>query len=183
MTCELRVPIAYPLPALIADLKAAIGRAELHTRVPRASRVHGWLRGLETVQQQDGHAMARQIAMTIQANVEKAKQEPTLGDGVWRYPFQDDLRSLLEARMFVHVVKHLDSKLAPAQWKELISGPMRPEDDKTYTPHRDRLLELYIASAAEAAGMDVGLSEPDIVVMVNDERRGIAAKRVKSIKK
>lgn len=183
MICEFRVPMGYPLPILIVHLKAAIGRAELHSRVHHASRVRAWVRALETIQQQDNRTMTRQIALTLQANVERKKQDPTLEDEVWRYPFQDDLRSLLEARMFVHVVKYLEAKLSPGQWKELISGKLRPEDDKQNTPHRDRLLELYIASAAQAAGMDVDLCEPDIAATVNGQRCGIAVKRVKSRKK
>jgi hypothetical protein len=67
--------------------------------------VRAWERSLEAVQQQDSRAMMRQIALTLQANVERKKQAPTLEDEVWRYPFQDELRSLLEARMFVHMVK------------------------------------------------------------------------------
>jgi hypothetical protein len=184
MICEMRVPIGYPLQILIAELKAAIGRAEKYTRVDGSSRVRAWVRALETIQEQDCRLMLRQIALALQANLERKKQDPTLGDGdIWRFPFQDDMRSLLEARMFVHVVRFLEAMLLPHDWKALIQGNLRPEDDKDNTAHRDRLLELYIAASAEAAGMGVELCEPDIVVTVEGQKLGIAVKRVKSERK
>jgi hypothetical protein len=101
---------------------------------------------------------------------------------LWDFPLRDAFRSLLEARVFSHVVFNLETKLRPKDWKFLVEGNLRPEDDKQNTPHRDFLLELYIASAAQAGGLAVELGEPDILVTVDGEKVGIAAKRIKSRK-
>ena len=177
--CEWRPPILYPLDTLIQNLQTAITRTEQHTAVKRAGRLHGWLRALEALRGCHPRTATEGMVRAIQANLERVAE----GIDLWEFPLRDSFRSLLEARMFVHIVFRLEKKLRPLHWKALVQGALRPEDDGESTPHRDYLLELYVASTAEAAGMAVELTEPDVIVSVAGQTLGIAAKRVKSRKK
>lgn len=187
MICAWRAPVRYPLDALVGDLRYAIDRTQRHTRVHPRGRLHAWLRALEDLQRRDRRSVAEEMVRSLQENLERVRKwrsvnrdgEPDL-TALWDFPFRDAFRSLLEARMFVHVVRHLETKLQPRDWKTLVEGNLRPEDDRQNTSHRDHLLELYVASAADAAGMAVELSEPDVVVDVAGHKLGIAAKRIKS---
>lgn len=190
VTCEWRAPVIYPLDMLIANLKGAIARTQAYTAVPKGCRLYRWLAAIEELRLQDRRAVASGMARTIHDKLARAREAGTAysrsGDdltGLWDFPFRDSFRSLLEARVFSHVVYHLESKLRPQDWKFLVQGNLRAEDDRENTPHRDLLLELYVASAAEAAGMAVELAEPDIVLTVDGERFGIAAKRIRSRKR
>jgi hypothetical protein len=189
MTCEWRAPVVYPLETLIGNLKGAIVRTEAYTAVHPKCRLYRWLEALEELKLQDRRSVAGGMADAIHRKLARARETGVVygDDGadlteLWDFPFRDGFRSLLEARVFSHVVYHLERKLRPQDWKFLVQGNIRPEDDKPHTPHRDLLLELYVASAAEAGGMPVELGEPDIVVTLAGKRIGIAAKRIKSRK-
>jgi hypothetical protein len=100
---------------------------------------------------------------------------------LWDFPFRDAFRSLIETRMLVQVVRRLGSDHPAIDWTKLVSGNVRPEDEGTNTPHRDHLLELYVASAAAASGADVEPGrEPDVILRVERRHVGIAAKRLQS---
>ncbi len=180
--CEFRIPNGYPLPGLIVGLKRAIGRAEVYTSVDHASRVRGWLRALERLQQQNTRLVLDAIVHAFLENTEKKKQGLITESEVWQHPFQDDLRCMLDARMFVMVVKYLEARLSSEHWRDLVKGKLRPEEDNQNTRPRDRLVELYIAAAASRAGLDVDLCEPDFAVTIAGQRYGIAVKRLKSDK-
>jgi hypothetical protein len=185
MICEWRAPLLYPLATLISNLTLAITRTESHINVDSASRVYRWLDELKGLQRLNHRRVATEIMEALRVNLRVAKEHnlgESASDIVWRFPHQDAFRSLVDARMFIHVVQQLEPKLRILHWKAIIQGNLRPEDDRPNTPHRDYLLELYVASAAQAAGMNVELSEPDVVVYVAGQRLGIAAKRIKSRK-
>lgn len=182
-TCEWRAPVQYPLQALLDNLTLSIDRTARHIQLHRASRVYAWRKAIAVLQKENRRTIAERIARAIQENARsstKAPNEPN--SDVWRFPYQDAFRSLLEARMFIHIVQHLEHKLRPEHWRAIIGGNLRPENDNQHTPHRDYLLELYVGSAAEAAGMSVELAEPDIIAHIGGRHIGIAAKRIKSRK-
>jgi hypothetical protein len=190
VTCEWRAPVIYPLDTLLANLKGAIARTEEYIPVRSGCRLYRWLAAIEELRRQDRRSVASGMARTIHAKLARARETGTPysegGDDLtelWDFPFRDSFRSLLDARIFTHVVDHLETKLRPMHWKFLVQGNLRPEDDGENTPHRDLLLELYVASAAEAAGMAVELAEPDIVLTLAGQKFGIAAKRIRSRKR
>lgn len=189
MLCEWRAPVRYPLSELIDDLRSAIARTVNYVRVDAAARPHAWLRELDALALRSGRAIAVEMARAIRTNIgrhdvaDPAEANREADRDHWSFESRDSFRSLLEARMYVHVVNHLESKLQPAQWRALVGGNLRPEADKPHAPHRDFLLELYIASAVESAGFNVQLIEPDIVASMSGTLFAIAVKRIQSQKK
>lgn len=191
MICHWIPPVAYPLDVLLQDLSLAIARTKNHTPVKGGSRLYGWVRLLEQMRRRSGRSITEELVAALRSNLEGSRTAADLTgevDGedekdVWDFPFRDAFRTLLEARMFVHVVSHLEEKLQAEDWRTLVQGSVRPEDDNVSTPHRDYLLQFYVASVAEAAGMAVELSEPDVVLNVGGQRVGIAVKRIKSRKR
>jgi hypothetical protein len=193
--CEWRSPVVRPLAALVAALGDAIAVAERQTRVDPACRLHQWRRQLTALARQDRRAVAERAARGILGNLTRRREAGEAGEpsddvaltALWDFPDRDAYRSLLEARMFVQVVDRLAPRLHPPDWAKLVSGALRPEDEGANAPHRDHLLELYVAAVADAAGMAVELAQgpdptanPDVIVDVAGERVGIAAKRLGS---
>ena len=190
--CEWRGPVPIPLATLIASLRDAIATAAQHTRVDPACRLHGWRRELERLAQQDRRAVAAQTVQHLMENRTRLTENGESGGAgaaLWEFPSRDAYRSLVEARMFVQVVTRLAPHLRPPDWAKLVSGRLRPEDEPEFRPHRDHLLELYVAAVADAAGMAAELAQgpdpranPDVIIDVAGERVGIAVKRVGSAK-
>jgi len=180
---EWRAPVEYPFQSLLDDLTHAINRAQQHIHLNRASRIYAWRKALIALQNEDRRSVTLRVVQALEENVSRStKAENESNPDVWKYPYQDAFRSLLEARMFICIVKHLEQKLRQEHWRMMIGGNLKPENDSLSTPHRDYLLELYIASAVEAAGMPVALAEPDVITGIEDTNVGIAVKRIKSRK-
>jgi hypothetical protein len=187
MLCEWRRPREYSLKSLRSDLAEAIAHAEEHSPAHARSRLRQWEAQLGDLAATDFRATAIEMAdalkiQTVAAKARGAADDDTEVD-VWQFPMRDAFRSLLDARMYVYTVQRLRSKLQPSDWRKLSKGHLRPEDEKDSAPHRDLLLELYIAAAAEAAQLEPLLVEPDVSVFVGGERVGIAVKRIQSRKK
>jgi hypothetical protein len=193
--CEWRGPVAVPIATLIASLDDAISIAARHTRVHPACRLYQWRQALEELAQHDQRTVAERMVRRIRENLARHRDAHDLYDDdlalttLWDFPLRDAYRSLVEARMFVQVVTRLASHLRQMDWTKLVSGMLRAEDERESAPqpHRDHLLELYIAAVAHAAGMAVELAQgadptanPDVIVDVAGERVGIAAKRLTS---
>src|SRR5689334_3454388 len=113
MLCEWRTPVTYPLAALIRDLQSAIYCAERHIPVYPSGRLYGWLRVLKDLERQDRRKVAEEITLALQKNLKSAKEQNPFAShaefessAIWKFPYQDAFRSLLEARVFVHIVQH-----------------------------------------------------------------------------
>lgn len=67
--------------------------------------------------------------------------------------------------------------------KVIVKDPLLPSGGGDTTRGRDTQFEMYIASIFKSGGLDVTLGEPDVLLDLNGFRVGLAAKRLKSIKK
>src|SRR5688572_18285125 len=113
MLCEWRQPVAYPLISLRTDLSEAVARAEDHTRIDARSRLRQWEIQLRELAATDFRSVAIEMAdaLKVQTAAAAALGAVDTEIDVWAFPMRDAFRSLLDARMYVYLVRWLGSKL------------------------------------------------------------------------
>jgi len=96
-------------------------------------------------------------------------------------------QAIVECSQLLLIVEELARKPEVLGWRskaqELLSGHDFPEGKEVHSPGRNTQFELYVAAVCRRAGYHIELAEPDLVVEAAQVRRGIAAKRLKSLGK
>lgn len=93
-------------------------------------------------------------------------------------------QAVFEVQELVRILDAIDRTANQASWliklEIAVNGPPLIEDERRTSIARDTQFELCVASLATAGGLDVQLSEPDILLGRGPSEAGIAAKRVTS---
>jgi hypothetical protein len=107
---------------------------------------------------------------------------PSVTQGKWDHPYQDAFRALVDCRMFIEIVEQLLQDLSTSDLHDLVSGNLKPSDDKSSSRARDREFELFIAAICRRSGMKTWLGEPDVLFELGPTTCSVAAKRLASSK-
>jgi hypothetical protein len=93
-------------------------------------------------------------------------------------------RSLLELSDLHLIVNELCRPPEVMGWRkafqQIVSGEPIPIDEVKHSRSRDIQFELVTAAMLRAAGYEIELAEPDVVVKVQKRKYGVAAKRPRS---
>jgi len=157
------------LSSIIAQLERAIDSVRTHTRVNRSSRVVQWQKALARLDEADKRSVLEQML-------------PSLTQGKFDHPYQDAFQALVDCRMFIEIVEQLLQDLSASDLHDLVSGNLKPSDDKPSSRARNREFELFIAAICRRSGMKAWLGEPDVLFNLGPTTCSVAAKRLVSSK-
>lgn len=88
------------------------------------------------------------------------------------------------AFVFEQLQRHPNRKEFTRHFKHLLNDSALPQQNLDNSPGRDKQFELYLAATCQNADLlPIGFGEPDVTCMVDGQLFGIAAKRLKNIKR
>ena len=97
----------------------------------------------------------------------------------------ESIRDMYQIRLILDESNsHRSNLLFQDSLKKLLRDAALPHKGNSNTPGRDTQFEMYLGAIAERGGLTpTEYAEPDIVCIVNENKFGIAAKRLKGIKR